>query len=202
MFYGASIYIANILEQQNRFSAEDKEIYRYGIQQGLNIALNILTTIIIGILCGMVYPSILFLFCYMPLRSFCGGYHAKTHLRCYIYSILTITCILLVAKHFTFSTIVYEIFVILSCVVILLLAPIEDKNKVLDSDEKQVFRKKSLIIALFELIIYHIFLITNLTNSYKVLSLSVLFLSILMIVGQIKNYIYDKRNTDLNKQCS
>jgi accessory gene regulator B len=202
MFYGASIYIANILEQQNRFSAEDKEIYRYGIQQGLNIALNILTTIIIGILCGMVYPSILFLFCYMPLRSFCGGYHAKTHLRCYIYSILTITCILLVAKHFTFSTIVYEIFVILSCVVILLLAPIEDKNKVLDSDEKQVFRKKSLIIALFELIIYHIFLITNLTNSYKVLSLSVLFLSILMIVGQIKNYIYDKRNTDLNKECS
>jgi accessory gene regulator B len=202
MFYGASIYIANILEQQNRFSAEDKEIYRYGIQQGLNIALNILTTIIIGILCGMVYPSILFLFCYMPLRSFCGGYHAKTHLRCYIYSILTITCILLVAKHFTFSTIVYEIFVILSCVVILLLAPIEDKNKVLDSDEKQVFRKKSLIIALFELIIYHIFLITNLTNSYKILSLSVLFLSILMIVGQIKNYIYDKRNTDLNKQCS
>jgi len=202
MFYGASIYIANILEQQNRFSAEDKEIYRYGIQQGLNIALNILTTIIIGILCGMVYPSILFLFCYMPLRSFCGGYHAKTHLRCYIYSILTITCILLVAKHFTFSTIVYEIFVILSCVVILLLAPIEDKNKVLDSDEKQVFRKKSLIIALFELIIYHIFLITNLTNSYKVLSLSVLFLSILMIAGQIKNYIYDKRNTDLNKECS
>jgi accessory gene regulator B len=202
MFYGASIYIANILEQQNRFSAEDKEIYRYGIQQGLNIALNILTTIIIGILCGMVYPSILFLFCYMPLRSFCGGYHAKTHLRCYIYSILTITCILLVAKHFTFSTIVYEIFVILSCVVILLLAPIEDKNKVLDSDEKQVFRKKSLIIALFELIIYHIFLITNLTNSYKILSLSVLFLSILMIAGQIKNYIYDKRNTDLNKECS
>ena len=43
MFYKASIYIADILEQQNKFASEDKEVYRYGIQQGLNLALNILT---------------------------------------------------------------------------------------------------------------------------------------------------------------
>ena len=91
MFYKASIYIADILEQQNKFASEDKEVYRYGIQQGLNLALNILTTIIIGCLCDMLLPSILFLVCYMPLRSFCGGYHAKTHLRCYIYSVIMIT---------------------------------------------------------------------------------------------------------------
>lgn len=73
MFYKTSVYITDILEQQNKFAPEDKEVYRYGIQQGLNLTLNILTTITIGILSGMVYPSILFLACYMPLRSFCGG---------------------------------------------------------------------------------------------------------------------------------
>lgn len=69
MFYKASIYIADILEQQNKFTADDKELYRYGIQQGLNLALNILTTLIIGCLCGMFYSSVLFLVSYMPLRS-------------------------------------------------------------------------------------------------------------------------------------
>lgn len=189
MFYKTSVYIADILEQQNKFTSEDKEVYRYGIQQGLNLALNILTTIIIGVLCGMAYPSILFLVCYMPLRSFCGGYHAKTHLRCYIYSVIMITGILLVTKYFTFDYLVYEFFILASLVTILLLAPVEDKNKVLDSDEKRVFRKKAWIIAFLEVLIYHIFLILQFSYCYKILSTALLSLSILMIIGSIKNYI-------------
>lgn len=193
MFYKASVYIADILEQQNRFTADDKELYRYGIQQGLNLALNILTTILIGVLCGMLYPSILFLICYMPLRSFCGGYHAKTHIRCYIYSVIMIISILLVAKYVTFSVLEYGILVLVSLVVIFLLAPVEDRNKVLDNDEKKVFRKRACTIAILEVLIYHIFLIIRFTNSYKILSIALFSLSILMIIGRIKNYI-QRRN--------
>ena len=143
MFYKTSVYIADILEQQNKFAPEDKEVYRYGIQQGLNLTLNILTTIIIGVLCGMVYPSLMFLICYMPLRSFCGGYHAKTHLRCYIYSVIMITCILLVAKYTTFNIVLYEILVLISLIIILLLAPVEDENKKLDNVEKCICRSQN-----------------------------------------------------------
>lgn len=193
MFYKASIYIADILEQQNKFMAEDKELYRYGIQQGLNLALNILTTMIIGCLCGMFYSSVLFLLSYMPLRSFCGGYHAKTHFRCYIYSVVMITCILLVAKYLTFSALVYEILILVGFTVILLLAPVEDQNKTLDSDEKRMFRKKACIIAILEVSIYHICLIVNLVNTYKILTISIFSLSILMIIGRIKNLIRSKK---------
>ncbi len=193
MFYKASIYIADILEQQNKFMAEDKELYRYGIQQGLNLALNILTTMIIGCLFGMFYSSVLFLLSYMPLRSFCGGYHAKTHFRCYIYSVVMITCILLVAKYLTFSALVYEILILVGFTVILLLAPVEDQNKTLDSDEKRMFRKKACIIAILEVSIYHICLIVNLVNTYKILTISIFSLSILMIIGRIKNLIRSKK---------
>ena len=195
MFYKASIYIADILEQQNKFASEDKEVYRYGIQQGLNLALNILTTIIIGCLCDMLLPSILFLVCYMPLRSFCGGYHAKTHLRCYIYSVIMMTCILLVTKYLTFSILVYESFILVGFTVILLLAPVEDQNKVLDSDEKRIFRMRAYIIAALEVLIYHIFLIIHIINSYKILSTAIFSLSILMIIGRIKNYNHSKNKT-------
>ena len=198
MFYKTSVYIADILEQQNKFTTEEKEIYRYGIQQGLNLALNILTTIIIGVLCGMVYPSILFLVCYMPLRSFCGGYHAKTHLRCYIYSVIMITSILLVTKYTAFNIFLYEVLVLISLIIILLLAPVEDENKKLDSVEKRVFRKKAYIITFLEVLLYHIFLLTHLTYCYIILCVALFSLSILMIIGSIKNYIQIKH---MNANC-
>lgn len=187
MFYKASVYISDILEQQNKFSTEDKELYRYGIQQGLNILLNIITTIIIGALCGMIFPSIIFLLSYMPLRSFCGGYHAKTHMHCYICSIIMITGILLIAKYFTFDIIVYEFLLLISLILIFLLAPIEDRNKTLDKDEKRIFRKKSYAIAILEVFIYHIFLIIHFINICKILSIALFSLSILMIIGWLKN---------------
>lgn len=193
MFYKTSVYIADILEQQNRFTSEDKEVYRYGIQQGLNLTLNILTTIAIGVLCGMVYPSVLFLICYMPLRSFCGGYHAKTHLRCYIYSVIMITSILLVTKYAAFNIVLSEVLVLISLIIILLLAPVEDENKKLDSVEKGVFRKRAYIIAFLEVLLYHIFLIIHLTYCYIILCIALFSLSILMIIGSIKNYIQRKR---------
>lgn len=193
MFYKASIYIADILEQQKNFMSEDKELYRYGIQQGLNLALNILTTMIIGCLCGMFCSSVLFLLSYMPLRSFCGGYHAKTHFRCYIYSVVMITCILLVVKYLTFSALVYEILILIGVTVILLLSPVEDQNKTLDSDEKRVFRKKACNIALLEVLIYHICLIANWVNGYTILAMSIFSLSIFMIIGRIKNLIRYKK---------
>lgn len=198
MFYKTSVYIADIIEQQNKFAPEDKEVYRYGIQQGLNLALNILTTIVIGALCGMVYPSILFLVCYMPLRSFCGGYHAKTHLRCYIYSVIMITSILLVTKYAAFNIVLYEILVLISLIIILLLAPVEDENKKLDSVEKRVFRKRAYIIAFLEVLLYHIILFTPFTNSCKILSTALFSLSILMIIGSIKNYI-QRRHMDVTR---
>lgn len=198
MFYKVSIYITNILEQQNKFSAEDKEIYRYGVQQAFNIALNVLTTIIIAALCGMIFPGILFLLCYIPLRSFCGGYHAKTHLRCYIYSVIMITGILLIAKHLTFNILSYEILLAMSFIVILFLAPVEDKNKLLDCDEKMVFRKRACIIASLEIFIYHFFIMIKFANGYKILSLALFSLSMLMIVGQVKNSFFNKDKHILN----
>ena len=188
MFYKASVYISDILEQQNKFNSEDKEIYRFGIQQSLNILLNILTTVIIGVSFGVILQSILFLICYMPLRSFCGGYHAKTHIRCYIYSVVMITCILLFIKLFAFRMLWYEISVLISLLIIFLLAPVEDRNKPLNHNEKKAFRRKACFIAFLEGVIYHISFAVNLTDLCKILSVSLFSLSVLMIIGWFRNY--------------
>ena len=48
---------------------EEKELYRFGVQQGLSIALNVVTTFVIGLVFQMVLESFLFLAAYIPLRS-------------------------------------------------------------------------------------------------------------------------------------
>ncbi|WP_303864846.1 accessory gene regulator B family protein [Alkalibaculum bacchi] len=57
---------------------EDKELYTYGLKQGSLMVLNIGTIIIIGIILKMIWQSILLMFVYIPLRTYAGGYHART----------------------------------------------------------------------------------------------------------------------------
>ena len=77
MFTRISEYITQQLENENIIS-ENREIYRYGIQIGLVITLNLITSLLIGAIFGELIFSILLLAVYIPLRTYSGGYHAST----------------------------------------------------------------------------------------------------------------------------
>lgn len=76
----------------------EKELYIYGLQQGLVLLINLITMIFIGYALGMTWQVIIFSVAYLPLRSYAGGYHARTQRICYIFSIVLITTVLLVIK--------------------------------------------------------------------------------------------------------
>ena len=52
------------------------EIYYYGYTLFFELLINIAISLIIGILMGNIAELIFFLCTFIPLRSFCGGYHA------------------------------------------------------------------------------------------------------------------------------
>ena len=54
---------------------------------GITVLLNLISTIVIGVIVGKVFESIAFLVFYIPLRSYVGGYHASTPRSCYFISI-------------------------------------------------------------------------------------------------------------------
>lgn len=87
--------ITNYFVVNELIKDEDKEIYAYGLHQGLLILLNIATTILIGFMFRAVWESILFMIVYTPLRTYGGGYHAKSEVRCYLFSIVLILVVLL-----------------------------------------------------------------------------------------------------------
>lgn len=130
---------------------EDKEIYMFGFYQGLIFLLNLVTALLTGIILDMFLESVLFLICFIPLRIFAGGYHAKTQFRCYVMSTVT-TVILLYLIAFLQKNMGVEaiaLYIIATCI-IWKLAPVQDKNKPLDLDEQKKYRKRvhSLLIII------------------------------------------------------
>jgi len=59
-------------------NSEDSELYTYGLQQGALMFLNILTIVFVGRMLGMLWQSVVFMVTYIPLRTYAGGYHART----------------------------------------------------------------------------------------------------------------------------
>lgn len=77
---------------------ETKDYYRYGIEITISSLINILLIIIIGIVSGNALESIVFLACFIPLRQFTGGFHAKTYFLCNLSFAVSFIILLIVYK--------------------------------------------------------------------------------------------------------
>lgn len=166
---------------------EDRQIYAYGLHQGLLILLNIATTILIGFIFRAVWESILFMIVYTPLRTYGGGYHAKSEVRCYLFSIVLILVVLLGVK------IIPEIDVIIlgltevGGIIIWFLAPVEDRNKPLDKEERIIYKRRTSIILITEIIITISLLVLNFKEMALVMAVSIFIVSLMLILGKMIN---------------
>ncbi len=146
MFVNISEKITNRLIRDNVIEHCNKEIYLFGVEQFLTTALNIVTTFVIGILLGELWQSLLFVLLFMTLRSYAGGYHASTPLRCYLLTSSIIAIALSVIKYIEINIFVCVGLLIMSGVVILILSPAESPNKPLDSIEFVIYRKRTIVL--------------------------------------------------------
>lgn len=65
---------------------EDEKIYRYGYVLLCEVFFNIIIALAIGIVFSRTKELIFFLSMYIPLRSFCGGWHANKIWKCTVIS--------------------------------------------------------------------------------------------------------------------
>ena len=63
---------------------EDEDIYEYGLELLLHTILNLAVILVSAVLVGKLPESLAMLAVIMPLQSYGGGYHAETHLRCFL----------------------------------------------------------------------------------------------------------------------
>ena len=187
MFTRTSETITQKLLENHSIDTDQYEICRFGIQQVLTVLLNMVTIIIVGIIVGELRQAVLFMIFYFPLRSYAGGYHAKTSIRCYVYSIFLITTVLLAIKLFVFTRPVYIFAFMASVIIIFILAPVEDLNKKLDNIEKSVYKKRTRIVTTIEGMLFIISVFLSLDTLRDVLLCSLIMIAFLIFVGKYKN---------------
>lgn len=135
--------IVSWLIREKAISTDEKELYLYAFHQMWVLLGNLTIAIVMGILFNHLKESIVFLLAYIPLRSYAGGYHARTPARCFILSVLLIVVVLSVISIPNWDELMSAIVCFLSTVCIWHLAPIGDENKPLDELETMVYRSRT-----------------------------------------------------------
>jgi accessory gene regulator B len=164
----------------------EKDLYSFGIRQGLIQVFSMMSIVLVSILINGVIEMILFLAAFIPLRIYAGGYHAEKELNCYILSTVTCVVAVLAIKFSPFSFPIYTLLLVMSAVVIFKVAPVSAVNKLLDKKEKKVFGIRTRIIVLIESVSYCALAFFGMEKISKVIFYGFLLMVVTLLVGQIK----------------
>lgn len=186
MISSAANNITNYLICKKVIKDDDREIYQYGFEQVFSSLLNIATMLLLGIILGKIYQSLVLILSFMALRSYSGGYHANTPLQCYLLTVMSISAALSIMKFITIDRFICLGLLVLSSVVILLLSPIGTKNKPLDEIEKIIYRKKTIIVWGVETCVAIVFIILDITEIHIAITLAQVIISIALIFGNLQ----------------
>lgn len=189
MFYNISDRIANGFVKTDVIKAEDKEIYQFGIQQTFIILLNIITVAVLGIAFNRFWNMVVFMSAFIPVRIYAGGFHAKTSLRCYTYSIFFLVAVLLAMRFVDLTNLIYCLLYCFSSIIILWLAPIEDLNKPLDKTEKIIYKKRTIILWLIETIIIFTSYFLGWSMVFECCIYSLFSIAVMLVSGIIKKIL-------------
>ena len=142
------------LQKRDLLNETEIELYRFGLNQLIQFWINIFTTLVIGIICNMVWQSVIFSTAYILLRRYAGGYHAKTSQICYVLSTLLIFGALQLIKCFPENSIWFLLFVVsFSTITIFIKAPVESINKPLNQNEEKAFKQITRNVLICEVVI-------------------------------------------------
>ena len=140
--------ILNFMIKNNVISKDTEEIefYRYGIEITLSSLINIALISIIGIVTNYTFESMMFLVVFIIMRSFTGGYHANTYIKCNLVTSISFIVLLLmfkIIKNISLKSII--LIAVFQVLIIALLAPIENKNKPIEN--RTVYKIISTILS-------------------------------------------------------
>ncbi len=187
MFSRLSDATAHRFAANGVIAEKDFEVCRYGIKQLCSVLLNLVTSLCIGAVLGMLWESVLFLVAYIPLRSYAGGFHAKTPLRCYWYSVGMLAAVLLCLRFLPFSLGTAALCYGCSGALLWRLAPVADRNKPLDEIEIKVYRRRTRLVWCLESVCMIVLDCLQLEQAGNCILWAILALSGMLAAGEIKN---------------
>lgn len=161
----------------------DSDLYEYGIIICLSTIINLTITFIVGFVVGMPSLLLVFLIPYLLIRSFAGGYHAKTFWGCVlISSVIVIAVVLLLyyipaVLYFPFT----GLLLIQSGVIIFRFAPAVSTNRRIEVEKYGMMKVRAFcVLGMVILACLWLFLFGAMQHMFSV-SLGVGFASVTLL---------------------
>jgi len=192
--------IVNNWSESGFIEKSDEEIYVYGLDLLIFTILNMLAILITSVIINRFTESAILLATIIPLQSYGGGYHAKTHLRCFLIMYIGWWGLMYIIPFIT--SLVAFVMSVISVVIIFCLAPVPHKNVKMSTEHRlklrTVIRIISLSIGLLSVALlllfsnYHIQFGVLLSTGLGVTAFS-------MVVAHIVNKIHQNQLSKANR---
>ena len=145
--------IAYRLVADNSIDFADVEAYKFGLDVTILKVFHYISYIAIA-LCMKKYLEFVIIFAVLyAFRRNTGGFHAKTKVGCYLFSCVVIFLSLL-ATGVSFSWWGAVMLSILDIIALLILSPVQNSNRNLDTDDIEYFRHRLRILSVIFLVVY------------------------------------------------
>lgn len=174
--------------EEKTITEKDISIYKYGYTLVCEVIINIIIAVIIGIISRDLLTVFVFLVIYIPLRSFCGGWHADKIWKCTIFSNLILLVMVMIDEYLVraFSVYILASIFVMCAILIFWLAPIDTKSKPISAEERKVYKKKINMILVVHVCVLAALIITGLDNITFVLTFSYVT-QVIMLLLEIIN---------------
>ena len=141
---------------------EEREIYDYYFEIMLSTVLNALFLIVCGIVFNNFINTILFMIGFVIFRTVSGGFHASSHMRCFL-TLASVFFVLIIMLNFVslrWINVLTIIFLLVSTLLIYFIAPVEHKNNPLDENTREKLKKSAQILSVLISLIIIILIFT------------------------------------------
>lgn len=145
-----SVKILTFISKFVKVSPQAKDVYQYGIEITVSSMFNIILVTLCSLALGNILAGMIYLFIFIFLRSFTGGYHATTYLRCNITMVATFIvtfAMYKIIKHYVLPLFVCETIALVNLIPIIICAPVPNKHKPLTEAQRKRSYKLSILIA-------------------------------------------------------
>lgn len=190
--------IVKYLNKEKLINDIDLDLYEYCFELLVSTVISILSIALLSLALGEFLSSMAFLCSFILTRFCCGGYHAKSHLTCFLTTLTNyfffIVTLIFITKYSYKPILISNLF---SLVLLAFFAPSENEHNPLSQAEKRMHKYKSVFVALCISVIGLVGANTHYEVLFKIIcstSIGLFSATLSMICGQIEKYLKSRKN--------
>ncbi len=185
MIESISEKITDLIIKEGIEKENNRDILVYGIILIISDIINTMVVVVIGLVFGRLFSSLIFFSSFAIMREQTGGYHARTHIGCNlvlgINTVLVMTAVRFLGNNPKAAWGLMIISVAFGLITFMLFAPREHENKKLEQYSKDALKKRSIIVWLIVSVFQLVLLLCGHTEYSLTVGLSVVSVSVALL---------------------